>query len=683
MAQKLWLPSHFSSGMILQQQKPVHLHGLARANQSVSCQLTRQPFDQRPISPLDQAYGLVHETSVQSDSQGRFTLELPAFQASLDPFTLTVTCGKQTIVLEDILFGEVWLTGGQSNMAMPLRATRQKNQLETIANVPYVRVLTQALDGLDKKQKDYAYQPLAELASASWIMGDQPEAVAEVSAVAFNFAKALHLSLKIPVAFIETAVPDCLIQSWLNRSSVENNGELLQHIRKSGFYRTRQDWNLNSDTRWNARQPSALFNHKIAPLRDLALRGMLWYHGESEFNATTYYALALKTLVSEYQNQFRPVSSQGLVFLYVQLSPWYSGHREFTKLAEFNEMLTGLRRQLPCPAALLPNYDPLPTYDTATDDWRHPVHPDQKQPIGERLQSLALGLCYDRKKMNSAPECIDIEKIGNKLMLSFEPTGDGLRLSSGEQRLRGFTICGPDRIFLEAEAKLLYGVRVLVWHDQIKNPEAVAYAYADLNQHANLTSSDQIPVLPFRSDLKPAKHFPPAEWTHCEALETWACPHLENQQETGFHKAWTIFNGNGQFKVEPANKTEGDAAFLIRYQTDENQIFGFGPVIDYDSAYPPSDWQHFSQLMIDLFNADQQMKKLKLRLVLNGNVSVDLPEQKLIIAALRWQTLSFSLTDLASEQLAAVKGVHFMLEDKKRQGEIYIDNIRLRLPADT
>ncbi len=680
MAQNLWLPSYFSSGMVLQQQMPVYLHGRFRPKQTIFCKLERQPFDDRPVSPLDKDYGLIHEGSVEADDRGAFCLELPAFEASLDPFTLTIQGGRQTRVFEDVLFGEVWLSGGQSNMAMPLRATRAKDNLETLANVPYVRVLTQAADGLSRKTKTYEYQPLSDLVSAKWIYGDQQDAVSQVSAVAFSFARALHIELKIPVGVIESAVGGSLIQSWISRDSIESSQAIKTHIEKGGFYRSQADWNMNSDPEWNAKQPAALYNHKIAPLKDLALRGLLWYQGESDFTSPDYYREALKILTRDWQSLLRPASDQGLQFLYVQLAPWYSGQRDPFKLSEFNEMLSAVRRQLPCPSALLPSYQPLPTFDQAPEDWRHPVHPDNKVPIGERLQALALGLCYERKRLSQAPECIEIEQVGNKLMLSFEPVGEGLRVVSGAQRLRGFAICGPDRLFLEAQAKLLYGVRVLVWHEQIDKPEAVTYAFNDLNQDANLVSQELIPVMPFRSDLKPSRYALPAEWTHCEALSIWACPKLENPLETGWHPAWQTFKGKSNFKVEPANKTEGDASFHITYQTDEDHLFEFGPVINYDSCYPPSDWQPFDTLSLDVFNADQQMKSLSLSLLLTGDESAVLPEKKIVIAALRWQTIKFKLTTLTPEQKSSIKGVSFMLEDRKNKGEIYLDHIRLARP---
>lgn len=679
MSQSLWLPSYFADGMILQQTIAPRIRGLARPEQTVSYTLSCEPFDGRTYSPLDQNYGEVSEGSTRSDEQGVFILELPARPASLDPYTLTIRCGRSRRTISNLLFGEVWLTGGQSNMAMPIRASASRDQVRTLANVPYVRVLRQSDDGLDRRQKDYEPQPLADLIGARWIAGDQPDEVKHCSAVAFVFARELHVELKIPVAIIETAVGGSLIQSWISRPSIDAHPEVRRHIENGGFYRGDQDWNLHADPEWNSRQPGALYNHKVAPLSGLALRGLLWYQGESDCGAPDYYREALQLMLQDWQALLRPVTPESFNFLYVQLAPYFYGNRETARLAEFNEMLASVRRRLPCPAALLPIYDLPLTYDDVPEDWRHPIHPAVKAPIGSRLRSLALGLAYGRRQPPAAPECSEIERISGKLMLSFSPIGDGLRVAGEGSRVRGFSICGPDRVFVEAQAKLLYGVRVLVWHDQIKDPEAVTYAYADMNQDANLMTRDQIPVVPFRSDRVASAIWKPMEWMHCEDRHVWAMPTLAEPLRTGAFPAWEAVQGQMELAIEPANKSEGDAAFLIRYETDEAQLFSLQPAMTYESQYPPYDWSVYDSLSIDLFNADQQMKGLRLRLTLADQTTLDPGGRQMVLSALRWQTLTFSFADIAPDALRMVRQLTLLVDDKRRRGELYMDNIRLNL----
>lgn len=682
MADPLWLPSYLSSGMVLQQQVPFHLHGKYRPAAEISLVLERSTFDGRPVSPLDPQYGVQSSQSATCDADGRFEFELPAFGASFDPFTLTLNCGKKTVQFQDVLFGEVWVCGGQSNMQIPLGAVQSADQVANLANLYYVRVLQQSASGLASHSARYSYQPAADLCLARWLRGDQPDQMAMTTAVGFSFARELHLDLKIPVGLIETALRGSQIHAWLSRKTIEKYPNIKKHVQEAGFYRDEADWNMTGSQEWSQNQPAALFNSKIAPLGGLGARGILWYHGEGDYQYPDYYQQALLALVRDWQTVFRPASSQGLGFLYVQLAPHFYGHRRFEQLAEFNEMLSAVRHIMPCPAALVAIHDLPPAYAGLPAEWRSPIHPAAKLQIGQRLKTVALGLFYQRKAPLSAPECSDLEVVGNKMMISFTNIGDGLRLTGDDSRLRGFAICGPDRIFVEAQAKILYGLRVLVWYDQISEPCAVSYAYADMNQAANLISKDQLAVIPFRSDRDKSRYFPPMEWTHCESLSIWGCPSYSRPEETGWQPAWQIERGQGDLRVEKANKNEGDGSLFLRYVTDDRQEIGLEPILQYDSQFPPLDLSIYAQLSIDVFNTDQQVKSMRLALA-TGLPDADLqllPTRVTILPALRWQRLQYDLNGIDPAQRAEVRRLAFIVEDRKGKGVLYLDQIRLIRP---
>ncbi len=682
MANPLWLPSYFASGMILQQRVTCLLHGRAKPSVEIRLTLERATFDGHAVSPLDSQYGIQSDQRMTSGEDGSFTFELPAFEASFDPFALTLSDGKSTIILQDILFGEVWICAGQSNMQMPLQAVQGAEQLANLANLHYVRVLKQSEDGLPNRSAGFPYNPADDLSGALWVRGDQPEAMARVSAVGFSFAREVHLDLKVPVALVETALGKTHIHSWLSRETVEQHPELKKHVQEMGFYRDENDWNLTGDHDWARHQPAALFNSKIAPLKDFGARGILWYHGESDYQYPAYYQKALQALVKDWHRVFRPADARGLGFLYVQLAPHYYGHRRFDQLAEFNEMLSATRRSLPCPAGLVTIYDLPLLYANAPEKWRNPAYPTAKLPIGQRLKTVAMGLLYQHKAPSSAPECTDIEVVGNKMMLSFSNIGEGLRLIGDQTRLRGFSMCGPDRVFVEAQARLLYGLRVLVWHDQITDPRAVTYAYADLNQASNLVSRDQLPVVPFRSDRVPSQYCPPMEWLHCEDLQVWCCPRFSQIEETGWHPVWQIERGQGELKIEKANKHEGDGSLFVRYYSTNDCEIGLEPILQYDSQFPPLDLSIYSQLSIDVFNTDQQIKHLRLAFSYGqpGEPLQILPTRVTILPALRWQRLQFDLNGLGLENLAATRRLVFIIDDRKGKGVLYFDQIRLIRP---
>ncbi|MCK9253958.1 MAG: hypothetical protein M0P55_14500, partial [Clostridiales bacterium] len=242
----------------------------------------------------------------------------------------------------------------------------------------------------------------------------------------------------------------------------------------------------------------------------------------------------------------------------------------------------------------------------------------------------------------------------------------------------GFTICGPDRLFREAQARILYGVRVMVWHDQIREPQAVTYAFRDMNQDANLISRDQLPVVPFRSDRFQSVYSPSLEWTHCESLQLWCTPDASDAMTTGYHPRWRVVRGQCDIDIEPVNKTEGDGAFLLHYQTDEQNEVALEPLLHYASLNPPLDLSAFDKITLQVFNAAQHMKHARLALSAGEPDAPlhHLPERQVILSALRWQTVGFKLSGL-DLPLDKVRRLVFIFEDRKKRGELYVDQISL------
>jgi hypothetical protein len=502
--------------------------------------------------------------------------------------------------------------------------------------------------------------------------------MAKVSAVGFTFARQLHLDLKFPVGLVEMAQGDSYLHAWISRTASKDSEIICRHIEHFRDSRDQADGALSDGMNMAGQVPGGLYASKVSPLQMMAVRGVLWYPGENDFPDPAYYREALQVMFTEWQQVFRPAGSKGLVFFIIQPAPLYYGQKCFTEQAEFCEMLASVRHRLSGRCALLPLYDLSLDYTGAAESWRHPKHPVAKQPVGERLERMALGLLYQRKAPHTAPECSNIEIVGNKMILSFSQIGEGLRLSGPGERLRGFTICGPDRVFLPAHARILYGVRVMVWHDQVKTPVAVAYAFSDMNQEANLVSRDNLPVVPFRSDRRKSVHSPPQEWQHCDSLQLWGSPEKQAAMQAGWYPRWQLSRGDGQLVVEAANKVEGDGSLFLQYRTDEHQEICLEPLLHYASLFPPLDLSLYEAINFDLFNPDQHMKFIRLALAgAADDTSLQMLRQKsAIVATLRWQTFSFPLAE-AGDLLAQVRRIVLVIEDRKKKGGIYLDRIRL------
>jgi len=716
MAKHLSLASYTGSGMVIQQQLPYYLAGKFKPGASVSVKLEKYPPAGKQVSPLDNSYGCVFEQEIICNEGSQFRFELPAMEASFDHYEIIITAGREEITVHDVLVGEVWVHGGHSEFTVELSRGLDQKILNEFANMHFLRFFQQARDGLRSKRDSYSFSPRSDSAGAIWSYGDDPETVGSFSALAWYFARALQQELQLPVAIIETPMSSSFIHSWISRESIDGHAHIRQRVEAYGFYRDENTWQMAGD--WGSNLPAALYNHKIAPLNGIGIRGVIWHQGERDHAYPDYYLSALKYLIDDWQRVFRIPADKprsqvpgtdladasitgeenngSCAWLMIQQLPSACSEDEdgFT-IARYNEALSRVKHQLKGKIAVLPTYDLYKEKPSSARVWFSPEYMVDLEKAGQSLKQIAAGMLYHRKASDSAPECVGIEMVGDKLLLSFSNTAEGLRLNSGGTRLRGFAICGEDRVFHAAQARILYGVRVLVWHDQIKNPQAVCYAFASMNQDANLINSEHIAVMPFRSDRQPAKYRLPSEWTHCDQLTAWAAPVRAGCSDrisfllTEKHPVWRISSGVAVISLDGSNKQEGDASLFIKYKQAEpgaESTFVMQPVLDYESLFPPVDISDYSKISIDVFNPDRQMKKIWIDLELVVKDEADSQERfesvtskrELIIGALRWQSFQFVLEsqEQADAVYRGIKELSFCFEDSKSDGSIYVDNIR-------
>ncbi|NLW12481.1 MAG: hypothetical protein GX028_10770 [Clostridiaceae bacterium] len=714
MAKHLSLASYTGSGMVIQQQLPYYLAGNFKPAAAVSVKLERFPLDGKSISPLDSNYGCIFEQELTCDESAAFCFELPALEASFDYYEITVTAGREVIKVNDVLAGEVWVHGGHSEFSVDLARGLDQKIIQETANLHFLRFFQQSRDGLTSRRDNYSYSPRLEAAGAVWCYGDDPEAVSSLGALVWYFARSLQQELHIPVAIIETSMNSTFIHSWLSRESIDSHAHIRQRVEAYGFYRDENTWQLAGD--WGSSLPAALYNHKIVPLSGLGIRGVIWHQGQKDHAYPDYYLSALKNLISDWQNVFRipadkprsqvpgtdladasmtgQESNGSCAWMLIQHLPAAcSEDHDGLAIARYNESLSRVKHQVKGKIAVLPTYNLYKEKPSSARVWSSPDFQIDLEKAGQSLKQMAAGMLYHRKASESAPECIGIEMVGDKLLLSFSNTAEGLRLNDGGSRLSGFAVCGEDRVFLPAKARILYGVRVLVWHDQIRVPQAVCYAFASMNQDSNLINSEHIAVIPFRSDRQTAKYRLPSEWTHCDRLTAWAaaqragCSDRISYLLTEKLPVWRVKSGDAVLSLDGSNKQEGDASLFIKYKKSASgSTFELQPCLEYGSLFPPMDISDYGQISIDVFNPDNQMKKLWICIDMVVQDESDLPErtelitsqQALVIGALRWQSFQFSLEseEQATTYSRAINELKFCFEDSKSDGSVYIDNIR-------
>jgi sialate O-acetylesterase len=236
--------------------------------------------------------------------------------------------------------------------------------------------------------------------------------------------------------------------------------------------------------RW---KPLGLYNAMIAPLLDYKIKGVVWYQGESNAGRPVEYRNLFPALIKDWRKNWK----QGdFPFLFVQLPNFMEAK------PEPSESNWALLREAQLKTLSLPNTAMVVAIDIG--EWND-IHPLNKKDVGKRLALAAQKVAYgDDEVVYSGPLYKSMTVEGNKIILTFTSIGSGLMAKGGEQ-LKNFAICGTDKKFVWANAKIKNN-KVIVWSDKVENPMAVRYAWADNPEGANLYNKEGLPASPFRTD---------------------------------------------------------------------------------------------------------------------------------------------------------------------------------------
>lgn len=450
------LPPLLGDNMVLQQQSQVRIWGEASPNATV-------------VATPSWA---TSRTQTQADAKGRWELQLATPAATFEEHTLTLADGGQPVVLQHLLIGEVWLCAGQSNMAMPLSGFddcpvgNANSVIADAPNHPGIRMAT---------IKPAVKLVPQEYAEGGWL---QPttESAAGFSAVAYHYALALQRTLQVPIGIIVCAWGGSRVEGWLPK-------EILQ---------TYPDEDLSlagSDKTPVYLQPMLMYNGILYPCRKYAIKGFVWYQGESNVRSSGTYAERLSEMVKHW----RDIWQQGeLPFYYVETAPFACEYKE-------NGLIGALLREAQQKAlALIPNSGMVGTNDLVEAYEAPQVHPRNKQDIGERLAHMALAKTYGYAGIEAEYPSYKSMKInGEAIEISFSHAEKGL---SPWTRISGFEIAGSDKIFYPAEASLNpKDHTIIVKSPAVESPVAVRYCFRNFLK-GNLTNTRNLPVRPFRTD---------------------------------------------------------------------------------------------------------------------------------------------------------------------------------------
>ena len=391
--------------------------------------------------------------SARADRDGRWRLKLPELPAG-GPHTFTVTTPRGRLALDNVLVGDVWFCAGQSNLALGLRRCIGRREFGR-QHYPNIRLFTVV--------RESATEP-TEFTGGWWDMAN-PWTAREFSGVGYIFGRRIHHETKVPVGLFNASWGGTPVESWISRGALKTTPIYAPVLEREP-----------KDT-WGR---SGLYDKMVHPLIPYAIRGAVWYQGESNVANAHHYQELFTMMIRDWRARW----GQGdFPFYYVQIAPFNYGGKFNTACAE---LWDAQRRTL-----ALPNTGMAVATDvTAT----HDNHASNKAVIGERLARWALERTYGRKGLvHSGPLYRSMKIEGGRIRIVFDHVGGGLVSRNGKP-LDWFAIAGADRKFHPATAAI-DGGSIVVWSDAVKKPVAVRFGWSGIAQ-PSLMNKERLPASP-------------------------------------------------------------------------------------------------------------------------------------------------------------------------------------------
>lgn len=509
----------FGDHMVLQRDKPVRVWGWGDSGQSVVVRFGDQE----------------HRSTVDGD--GRWSVSLSALEASFAGRALSLVLGSKEFVLEDVVVGEVWICGGQSNMAWSVRGTRDADLEIACADDSLLRFVRLPNEARGEPRRDYV-RPEHGGQGKGWRAIDS-DTVKECTAVGYYFAQRLRRHLKVPVGLVDVSWGGTLAQFWVSKPRLRHfesvqpeferyerelaiwvdggreKGAQLRYeaavaewqkaqsaAREAGTKPPRKPGFGSYENPAHKRHPGGGYDGMLVPLKGLSVRGALYFQGENNAFGDMHkpFPQTYPAVITEWRELFAdPELPIGLI----QIGGW-STRRTMTY--DMNHHTNVVREVQFDTWQSTPGTGLIVTFDLNSDT---NIHPGHKRPVGERAARWALAEVYqkrghDKKPLSwRGPVYSSTEKKSGRMLVQFEDgTARGLRLDKSQAL--GFYLAGEDRVFHQADARVVNKTSVEVYCDAVADPVAVRYAWSNLPL-GTLMNGKELPAYPFRSDDWPLK----------------------------------------------------------------------------------------------------------------------------------------------------------------------------------
>jgi sialate O-acetylesterase len=487
------LPALFTNNMVLQQGIESPIWGWAAPGEEVTVTFRNKT------------------ASTKATPNGSWKTNLQKLKASNAPAQLTIS-GKNKITLENVVVGEVWLCSGQSNMQWPVSASDDSDLEALTANFPDIRLITVPQFGTQEPQSDFqgSWEPCT------------PETVQSFSGVGYFFGRQLHQTLQVPIGLIDNSWGGSACEAWIRRDLLEalpaanpymeqwkNTEPNYDEAKATATYQQQlKTWQEKAATAKAAgkptpsksraprnpltgqHRPANLYNGVLKPIIGYGIKGAIWYQGESNANRAKAYRDVFPLMIKNWRDEW---GLGDFPFYWVQLADF---REESPAPAESN---WAELREAQTLALSLPNTGQAIITDLGE---AHDIHPKDKQNVAKRLVRWALAKDYGYNGLvYRSPQYKAHQRNGKKLILHFDFVGGGLD-TFDIRTPTGFTLAGEDKIFHPAKARVVAKDRIELTCQNVPNPVAARYAWAD-NPVANVQNKSGLPLTPFRTDNFP------------------------------------------------------------------------------------------------------------------------------------------------------------------------------------
>ncbi|HEY8962624.1 MAG TPA: sialate O-acetylesterase [Luteolibacter sp.] len=477
----------FSDGAVLQQEREIPVWGTAKEGESIRVEFAGQ-------------------TVSTTAKDGKWSIRLKPVKAG-GPFTMTLS-GENTVMLNDLWVGEVWICGGQSNMERQLGPRPPQKPIDgweeevRTANYPQIRQFL-----VPRVIPASGAQPHIQ---SNWVTCS-PQTAGEFSAVGYFFGRDLHRKLNVPIGLIACNWGGTPAEAWTSREALEAIPELREMVENFDKARAEYPTKLAAypenepalrmeyeaavakakqegtrppnppsppkDPASSQLSPTVLRDAMLAPIQPYGIRGVIWYQGEANSGKGLQYRTLFPATIADWRKTW----GQGdFPFLFVQLAPYKTNSPELRE-AQFMTSRT------------VPNTAMVVTTDVGDAE---DIHPARKGPVGSRLALAARAVAYGEKVEFSGPAFRSATFSDGRASLQFDHVDGGLVAKDGP--LKGFVIAGSDQQFVPAQAEI-QGDTVVVSSESVREPVAVRYGWATVPE-VNLFNREGLPASPFRTD---------------------------------------------------------------------------------------------------------------------------------------------------------------------------------------